>query len=142
MKTLKEYMEQEKKESKQYKIFKFFADSDKIDEDVINDFLKENNFSEDDFKEIVYDILHVFCNSGEWNRNDRPDVDVDQLMKGIQVEFEHTDNHLVAEKIALDHLSESDNSGKVYYSFLEIMERMIEEKFPLDKLEKFYDENK
>lgn len=142
MKTLKEFMEQEKKESKQYKVFKFFADTDIIEEDVIKEFLNDNNLSEDDFKETVFDVLHSFCNSGQWNRKERPDVDVDQLMKGIQVEYEHTDNHLIAEKIALDHLSESENSGKNYYSFLKIMEKMIEEKFPLKKLENFYEENK
>jgi len=47
------------------------------------------------------------------------DVDPDQLDMGIHVEMEHTNNPAIAEKIALDHLAESDQ----YYTYLEEMEK-------------------
>jgi len=42
-----------------------------------------------------------------------------QLEMGREVEKEHTDNPEIAEKIALDHLSESPE----YYTYLEKMEK-------------------
>ena len=42
------------------------------------------------------------------------DVDHDELMKGIDVEMEHTDDEDIAEEIALDHLSEDPD----YYTKL------------------------
>ena len=45
--------------------------------------------------------------------------DLDQLLKGIEVEFEHTDNPEQALEIAMDHLEEQDD----YYDDLEEMEK-------------------
>lgn len=42
-----------------------------------------------------------------------------QLMKGIKVETEHTENKKIAKEIALDHLSELPN----YYDKLELIEK-------------------
>lgn len=46
------------------------------------------------------------------------DVNQEQLLKGIQIEFEHTKDPLLAMEIAIDHLAEIPN----YYDWLEEME--------------------
>lgn len=46
------------------------------------------------------------------------DIDSEQLSRGIEVEREHTDNSLIARRIALDHLVEIPD----YYSRLDRME--------------------
>lgn len=47
------------------------------------------------------------------------DFDEEQLVKGIGVELEHTDNPYIAKEIALDHLTEHPQ----YYEYLEKMEK-------------------
>ena len=47
------------------------------------------------------------------------DYDPEQVKKGIEVEMEHTDCKLIAEKIAKDHLSEYSD----YYTRLEKIEK-------------------
>ena len=42
----------------------------------------------------------------------------DQLVKGVLVEYEHTDDFMVALEIAMDHLAENSK----YYDYLEDME--------------------
>lgn len=44
----------------------------------------------------------------------RADVDPEQLRMGIEVELEHTNDRVVAERIALDHLTERPD----YYTAL------------------------
>lgn len=57
-------------------------------------------------------IQHLTGGKGD-NLSDY-DVDEDQLLIGIAVEMEHTNNKDVAKEIALDHLSEIDD----YYTKL------------------------
>ena len=45
-------------------------------------------------------------------------VDATELRMGIEVEYEHTNDPVIAERIALDHLAEIDD----YYSRLKKME--------------------
>lgn len=58
---------------------------------------------------------------GIGKHNDVPDSDfrLEELMMGIKVETEHTDNPLIAKLIAKDHLSEIPD----YYSRLRKMEQ-------------------
>ena len=57
----------------------------------------------------------------------KPSVfDKGQLEKGIAVEMEHTDNPEVSAEIAMDHLAESPESNKEYYTKLDTMEKEIE----------------
>ena len=53
------------------------------------------------------------------------DVDPEELARGIAVEMEHTDDPVIARKIALDHLAEHP----AYYEALEIMERYLSKHF-------------
>ncbi len=132
-KTLLEFMEQNEEDSKMYKVFKFFLNTPDFS-DKIDNFLKENKITKEEFDDKAFNILSKFLSSGEWNRKDRPNVDEEELMLGIEVEYEHSDNVLVAEKISLDHLSEMENSK--YYSYLILMEKLMEDKVPLEKIEK------
>lgn len=43
----------------------------------------------------------------------------EQLVKGVEIEFEHTDDFMMALEIATDHLMENPN----YYDYLEEMEK-------------------
>ena len=68
--------------------------------------------SDDELKTIIKMIgKHDFADLSKINKA--------ELEKGIQVEFEHTDNRITARLIALDHLFEIEN----YYSRLEKMEQ-------------------
>ena len=61
------------------------------------------------------------------------DADPDQLVIGIKIEMEHTDDPKVATEIALDHLSEHPR----YYIALEAMERKLE-KYEAGDLDAIY----
>ncbi len=50
------------------------------------------------------------------------DVDRKQLARGIEIEMEHTSDREVAERIALDHLSEFPS----YYTALDFIEAVME----------------
>jgi hypothetical protein len=52
------------------------------------------------------------------------DVNPKELMIGIEIEMEHTDNRAIAEQIALDHLTEHP----MYYTYLTAMERIMTQK--------------
>lgn len=73
---------------------------------------------------VVFRLLHSFLAFGRSNdKNNKPiginDQYVEQLEKGIIVEYEHTANYHIAKKIAKDHLAEIPD----YYDRLERMER-------------------
>ena len=53
----------------------------------------------------------------------------DQLEKGTEVEFEHTDNPAIAQEIAKDHLVEDDE----YYDYLEDMEDLMKESIDAER---------
>lgn len=57
----------------------------------------------------------------------RHDVDPDQLAAGIEVEYEHTDLKLMAEKIAIDHLVEGGIDFDRYYTFLSVIEQVMQQ---------------
>jgi len=82
---------------------------------------KSNNFKEGGNMELsiesklsVSDIDHKYPNLPHYYINQ-------QLIKGIKVEMEHTDNVEVARKIALDHLLENP----FYYEYLDKMEEEL-----------------
>jgi hypothetical protein len=74
----------------------------------VNDMKSEISVSDIDRK--YSNLSHKFINK--------------QLMMGIEIEMEHTDNPEVAKKIALDHLNESP----YYYEELEKMESRLQKK--------------
>ena len=46
-----------------------------------------------------------------------------QLARGIEVEMEHTNDPIIARKIAMDHLAEHP----LYYTALDAMEKMLDD---------------
>lgn len=77
----------------------------------------------------IYKLATKFVNfrtgglSNKKRNFDRKKVDPAQLRMGIKVEYEHTPDRDVAEKIALDHLAEAlDWKNSNYYSMLKEME--------------------
>lgn len=60
---------------------------------------------------------------GKHNHIPDYEFDQDELERGIEVEYEHTDDYLTAKAIAKDHLAECDT----YYTRLDQMERECEQ---------------
>jgi hypothetical protein len=58
---------------------------------------------------------------GEGDDHKIEEFDMEQMTKGVMVEFEHTDDVNVALEITIDHLSEF----KKYYTYLEKMEAQM-----------------
>lgn len=79
-----------------------------LSQDIVNEADTEIDFNEE------------FVNAGYANERGFTveDADPDELAMGIKVEMEHTSNKVIAERIALDHLSEI----KDYYTRLKKME--------------------
>jgi len=127
---LKEYMIQQEQESKFKKVFAFFLNEDNIKE-KLETFLADNKITKDEFNSLVYDQLSSFCRGGLWNSKERPKVEEEQIIKGMQIEVEHSNNPLIAERISLDHLVEFSN----YYDYLEVMEALMTKKVPISKIE-------
>ena len=66
----------------------------------------------------IYATMTSFFNRGLFVKNPNSPMPEDQLRMGIKVEMEHSDNVLVAERIARDHLTEDPS----YYTKLAEME--------------------
>lgn len=59
-----------------------------------------------------------FIENGNYNKSGNPSVNTEELAMGIDVEYEHTRDPRIAERIALDHLAEIPD----YYTRLKKME--------------------
>jgi hypothetical protein len=70
--------------------------------------------SEKDFLEMLDAIYLEQMPGGKGDKGKPSDFPLDQILKGIDVEFEHTKDVLKAMEIAVDHLSERPD----YYSML------------------------
>lgn len=70
----------------------------------------------DKMESITYNLLSSFFNNGNAKKKGLKvkDVNIDELKKGIRVEMEHTNEPIIATRIALDHLAEA----KDYYTKL------------------------
>jgi hypothetical protein len=75
----------------------------------------------DEFETAAYALLSDFIAHGRANEKGITEADVDpkELEMGIKVEMEHTNNPIIAKRIALDHLAEIPN----YYTLLAEMEK-------------------
>ena len=61
----------------------------------------------------------AFWDAGKWNEEGKPKVNTKQLMLGIEIEYEHTTDKAIAQRIAQDHLAEIPD----YYTRLIKMEK-------------------
>ena len=73
-------------------------------------------------REESFPMLYEFMNGGKSKGIVPEDIDPEQLKQGIEVEYEHTANEMIARKIALDHLTEHP----AYYSALKKMEEELD----------------
>jgi hypothetical protein len=72
-----------------------------------------------EFEEAAYSLLQSFFSQGRYMKEgQQKDFDPDELAMGDKVELEHTDNPVIARRIALDHLTELPD----YYTRLKKME--------------------
>ena len=73
-----------------------------------------------------YNTLTASFREGRFYDGDKTcaDVSMDELVRGIEIEYEHTPDDVMACKIALDHLAECDD----YYTRLQKMERECQRK--------------
>ncbi len=105
-------------------IFKFFRRYPEPNQDVIDNFLKKENLTLTQFLCLCFKITKSFAGYGNFNESGKvmTDFDINQILKGLKVEREHTNCIIMARRIALDHLAECDD----YYDRLELMEKECE----------------
>ncbi len=89
-----------------------------VTDDMIQKLASNLNMEEPALENEIYAILSAFLNKGKFNENPNIPIDPEQLRMGIQVEMEHTDCPLIAERIAKSHLVELPT----YYTHLKEME--------------------
>lgn len=74
----------------------------------------------DELEEMAYAMLQSFWSNGRaMEKGMKFDVDDNELKMGIEVEYEHTNNKIMAYRIAIDHLAEIPD----YYTRLAKMEK-------------------
>ncbi len=103
--------------SMQKRIIEFFKDNPKPNDDEIHEFASNLGINKHRFEEMIYELLGSIFGYGRSIGFDG-EYDNHELAMGIKVELEHTNNRIIAEKIAKDHLSEIDD----YYTRLKKME--------------------
>jgi hypothetical protein len=104
----------------QKKIIEFFKNNPKPSDDQIHEFAESENINKHKFEEIIYELLGSFFGQGR-AKDFKGTYDPEQLKMGIEIEYEHTTNPLIAERIAKDHLSEPGLAD--YYTRLIKMEK-------------------
>ena len=107
-------------------------------EDVdIHEWAEENGYDIDKVETLLYELATDYVEENDPESEDlipggkaddaeESDFPMEQLLKGIKVEMEHTDDPDVAEEIAKDHLSEFPDAD--YYEALEGMEDELKKK--------------
>ena len=109
----------------QKEAIKFLMLNEFPNDDTLHNYCEKNNMDVHEFEKSVYSLASIFVNmlfkEGFFNRSGSKisSIDPKELEKGIQIEFEHTDNWIIAFRIALDHLVEIPD----YYTRLEKLEK-------------------
>lgn len=131
-------------------LMEFLEENPNPADTAVHEWAEERGYEVDDIEEVVYEIATDHVQMGEDSEDEDDseddddedseeeewedeveggladdkepgDYDLDQLLKGIEVEFEHTDKPELALEIAMDHLEEQDD----YYDELAKMEDKI-----------------
>lgn len=112
-------------------LIEIFKTVPKINDKTVHTLAEKINVSKDVVEDEIYSILSSFLNKGKWAElNIKPKVDAKELKIGKEVEMEHTNDLILAERIALDHLTELDD----YYTRLAAMEKIGKEEKEKEKL--------
>lgn len=122
----KEYLKEAKKpDIVKQAVVELFTNSKKVKDSDVHALAEEMGVDKHKFEEVIYELLTSFFNKGRYNESGRKTkIDDKELKMGIKIEYEHTDDPIIAERIAKDHLTEIPGTGNNdgYYSLLERME--------------------
>jgi len=114
------------KDDNKAKLIEFFTKNKNPEDSKVHDLADKLGIDAHELESQVYSILSDIFTAGMYNDKIKSDpkfkVDPKELAMGIKVEMEHTTNPVIAERIALDHLSEI----KDYYTRLKKMEQEAE----------------
>jgi len=104
-------------------VAKFFADNPNPPDSKLHKWAEEKGYDVHEVETLIYTFATKyaeFFNDGKANERGfkKEEADAKELKMGIAVEHEHTPNSEVAERIAIDHLSEIPD----YYTRLKKME--------------------
>jgi 3-hydroxyisobutyrate dehydrogenase-like beta-hydroxyacid dehydrogenase len=119
-----EYLKEAKEKSPKDAIVQLFTNNSKVTDEDVHTLADKMGIDKHKFEEIIYGLLTSFFNKGKYNSKKSVKIDEKELKLGIKVEMEHTDDVVIAERIAKDHLAEIPGTGNNdgYYSLLERME--------------------
>ena len=128
--SFKQYLKEAKEKTPKDAIVELFTTKSKVDDSDIHALAEKLGIDKHEFENIIYGFMTSFFNKGNYNKRGRKGVDEKELKLGIKVETEHTDEPLIAERIAKDHLTEIPGTGNNdgYYSLLERMEAGVYDK--------------
>lgn len=125
--NFKQFLTEEtsKKNDVKNKVIEFLTKSNKVSLEDIQKFSEKEGLKYEEVLTICFGLLTSFFSKGRFNEKGK-DIKFDkkELKLGIKVEYEHTDDPIIAERIAKDHLTEIPGTGNNdgYYSLLERME--------------------
>jgi hypothetical protein len=100
-------------------IYELFGSKDIVTDDDVHGLAEKLNIIPHDLEGKIYAILTGVFHAGK-SKGKKIDATPDQIKKGISTEMEHTNNSVIAEKIAMDHFVEN----QVYYDWLDWMEKL------------------
>jgi len=104
----------------------FLLKNPRPDDDDVHYYCREKALDYEEFEKALFKLAGRFIGflykEGLSNRG-TINVHPDELLRGIEVEKEHTDDPVVSKKIAMDHLAEIPD----YYTRLDAMEAQAEE---------------
>lgn len=108
-------------------VAEFLRDNPFPDDKAFHAWAESKGIDTDEAEAVAYALATKFVKfvfGGRSKSQPPADIDPDQLKKGIEVEQEHIDDPVVAEKIAIDHLTEF----REYYTALDKMESELKRK--------------
>jgi hypothetical protein len=114
---LKLLVDQEEVTQVQEEIIKFFVSHPNPPDDDVHALADKLQLNPHEFESKIYALLGSFLGYGR-SKDFKGSYDPEELKMGIEVEKEHTNNAIIAERIAKDHLAEIPN----YYTRLKKME--------------------
>ena len=104
--------------SLQERVIEFFRENPNPTDNEIHEFAGNLGINKHKFEEVIYKLLGDILGYGR-SIGFEGEYDSHQLAMGIKVEMEHTNNKIISEKIAKDHLAEISD----YYTRLDKMEK-------------------
>lgn len=108
-------LQKDKEDTIRFKIIKRFNIDKKVTRKELERFASDNEISIDELYDIILEIFNQFL----YRRYDDKKIDRDQLEKGIEHEYEHTNDREIAKIIALDHIKQISD----YYDKLETFDK-------------------